>query len=340
MSGEGYNAPIYTMVEALSSAHPVRPRVTIGMPVCNGERFLGQTLDCWLSQNYRDFQLIISDDASTDSTPAICRDYAASDSRIRYVRSELNQGAVWNFNHVFGLADTEFFAWAAQDDWWDSTFLAQCIDVLNRDPRAIGAHPRIRRIDAQSNTYAGPFAGYEALQEDPVERFRCVMSDWLWCFAHYGVWRTKAISATKLYRPVYGPDHVFVAEAALYGKIAEVPEVLWAHRTCNLHETSREYVERVRRGLEPHSKPGSYRFPLASLTREHVRTAVSAPFALSVRLRLLWSVVSVLWVHQAFAAVLRRTLAGCIGPNGLENLTRWLRKQSWYRRWRRVPEGL
>ena len=314
--------------------------VTIGMPVCNGERFLRQALDCWLAQDLRGFQLIISDDASTDSTPAICREYAASDPRIRYLRSERNRGAVWNFNYVFGLAETEFFAWAAQDDWWDPTFLRRCIDLLHRQPDAIGAHPRIRRIDAEGNTYAGPFGGYSALRDDPVERFREVMSDWLWCFAHYGVWRRKAISRTKLYRRVYGPDHVFVAEAVLYGKIAEAPEVLWAHRTCNLRETTREYVERVRRGLEPESKPGSYRFPLTSLTLEHARTAVSAPFSLGTRLRLLWSVISVFWVHQAFAAVLRRTLDRFLGPTRLDTLMRWLRKRAWYRRWRRVPEGL
>lgn len=316
------------------------PLITVGMPVCNGERFLREALDCWIGQNFRDFTLIISDDASTDSTPDICGAYAACDSRIQYIRSDQNRGAVWNFNFLFALAKTDFFAWAAQDDYWEPEFLGRCVELLRDIPDAAGAHTAIRRITANGNTFAGPFAGYTAAQSDPVERFRTVMSDWLWCFAHYGVWRTHAIRHTRLYRNVYGPDHVFVAEAALYGKILEVPEVLWAHRTCNPRETTAQYVERVRRGLDPHSKPGSYRYPLLTLTREHLRTALSAPFSFSTRLRLASAVISRFWVHQAFIAVLRRNMIRAVGLNRINHLVRWLRRQSWYRRWRRVPDGL
>jgi len=328
------------MTETPRSGDHARPAVTVGMPVCNGERFLRQALDCWMAQDFTNYRLIISDDASTDSTPQICRVYAARDHRIRYLRSDRNQGAVWNFNYLYSLADTEFFAWAAQDDYWEPTFLRKCVELLRGNPDAAGAHTRIRRITADGTTYAGPFGGYVAIQDDAAERFRTVLSDWLWCFAHYGVWRTETIRPTRLYRKVYGPDHVFVAEAVLYGKVFEVPEVLWAHRTCNPLETNKEYVERVRRGLEPHSKPGSYRYPFAAITWEQLRTALTAPFPFSTRCRLVWSVLSRFWIHQAVIAVVRRKALRMFGEARVERVIRWLRRQGWYRRWRGVPEGL
>src|SRR5438132_13873019 len=93
-----------------------RSQVSIGMPVYNGERYLSGALDSLLSQTLADFDLIISDNASTDATESICRSYAAHDSRIRYFRNENNLGAAANFNRAFELCGGEFFRWAAHDD--------------------------------------------------------------------------------------------------------------------------------------------------------------------------------------------------------------------------------
>ncbi|MEM4134638.1 MAG: glycosyltransferase, partial [Candidatus Micrarchaeia archaeon] len=79
------------------------PLVSIGMPVYNGERFIRQALDSLLAQDYENFELIISDNASEDKTPEICLEYAARDKRIRYYRNEKNMGAAWNFKRVFDL---------------------------------------------------------------------------------------------------------------------------------------------------------------------------------------------------------------------------------------------
>jgi glycosyltransferase involved in cell wall biosynthesis len=89
------------------------PRVSIGLPVFNGEKYLAEALDSILSQTYRDFKLIISDNASTDRTEQICREYAAKDRRIRYYRNEKNIGAPKNFNRVFELSSGKYFRWDA-----------------------------------------------------------------------------------------------------------------------------------------------------------------------------------------------------------------------------------
>ncbi len=80
---------------------PSSPSITIGMPIYNGDRFLIKTLDSYLKQTFTDFELIISDNASTDSTEKICREFASRDKRIQYFRNEKNMGAGWNFRRVY-----------------------------------------------------------------------------------------------------------------------------------------------------------------------------------------------------------------------------------------------
>src|SRR6266508_180906 len=95
------------------------PLVSIGMPVFNGQRFIRQALDSLLSMDYPNFELIISDNASTDGTAEICQDYAARDRRIRFYRNAKNEGAFGNFARVLALARGNYFMWAAHDDIWE-----------------------------------------------------------------------------------------------------------------------------------------------------------------------------------------------------------------------------
>lgn len=100
------------------------------MPVYNGEKYIRDALDSLLSQNFSDFELIISDNASTDGTEAICREYMAMDSRIRYYRQAENKGAIANFQFVLDKACGEFFMWAAYDDTWSQNYLMEAITLL------------------------------------------------------------------------------------------------------------------------------------------------------------------------------------------------------------------
>jgi glycosyltransferase involved in cell wall biosynthesis len=117
--------------------HSKRPVVSIGMPVYNGERFLRQALDSLLSQTYRDFELIISDNASNDSTPAICAEYAARDSRIRYIRQPKNLGASANFKLVFDEALGQYFTWAAHDDVRSLNYIELTVNNFKPDDACV-----------------------------------------------------------------------------------------------------------------------------------------------------------------------------------------------------------
>lgn len=125
-----------TPIETARSDKPPVPQVSIGMPVYNGEPFIREALDSLLAQTFTDFELIISDNASTDGTEAICREYAAKDARIRYVRQVENRGAMPNFQFVLDEALGEYFMWAAADDVWLPKFIETCVKLLKTDASA------------------------------------------------------------------------------------------------------------------------------------------------------------------------------------------------------------
>ena len=125
------------------------PTVSIGMPVYNGEKYLRQAISSILNQTYPDFELIISDNASTDETRQICLQYAARDRRIRYQCNPQNIGAAKNFNLVFKLASGKYFKWMAHDDTVTSDFLSKCVDILEQNLQVVLCHTRVRIIDAE-----------------------------------------------------------------------------------------------------------------------------------------------------------------------------------------------
>jgi len=124
-----------------------KPRVSIGMPVYNGGKYIRQALDSLLAQDYENFELIISDNASTDGTREICREYAGRDERISYYRNEENMGGVWNFHRVLELAQGKYFMWAAADDIWKPGFVSKMVNLLEATPSAVLAMCRTEKID-------------------------------------------------------------------------------------------------------------------------------------------------------------------------------------------------
>ena len=108
----------------------VTPKVSIGMPVYNGEKFIRQTLDSLVMQTFTDFELIISDNRSNDNTEAICLEYTIKDKRIRYVRQPENRGQLLNFQFVLDEAVGEYFMWASADDLFSPKWLTNLTSSL------------------------------------------------------------------------------------------------------------------------------------------------------------------------------------------------------------------
>lgn len=214
-----------------------RPRVSVGLPVYNGEDFIAAAIDALLEQTFTDFELIISDNCSTDRTAEICQRYAQADSRIRFYRAVENQGASWNFARVFNLARGEYFRWAAHDDLVAPTYLERCVEALDSNPQAIWCHCQAYEIGAHGKPLRAdqPIISYargtpSRCSPRAHQRFQAVLLSGDGVLDVYGLVRTEAMRQTGLQRPYYGSDRVFVSELSLMGPYVEVPEPLFMYR--------------------------------------------------------------------------------------------------------------
>ncbi len=206
------------------------PRVSIGMPVYNGEKYIKAAIDSMLAQSFGDFELIISDNASIDATEQICRAYAAKDWRIRYYRNSLNVGAAKNFNRVFELSSGEYFKWAAHDDVCAQTFLAKCVQVLDVDDSVVLCHPKTKIIDEQGRMLS--LYDKERCTNSPMvhHRFHDLVLLHVMCFEIFGLIRSEILRKTPLISNFTSTDRILLGELSLYGRFFEIPEYLFFRR--------------------------------------------------------------------------------------------------------------
>jgi glycosyltransferase involved in cell wall biosynthesis len=202
----------------------IRPRVTIGLPVYNGERYLRETLESLLSQRYEDFELVISDNASTDSTLEICQTYADRDPRIRLLRWENNRGAAANYNRVLHAARGQYFRWNAADDYCDAETLSRCVAVLDSQPAAVLAFPITQIIDENSQVVRGYDDGLHAEHERVPDRFRFVLNRIAECNAVFGLIRKDALWASAGIGAYVASDGALLAELSLQGKFIQISD--------------------------------------------------------------------------------------------------------------------
>ena len=261
-----------------------QPRLTIGLPVYNGEEYLPAALDSLLGQTYTDFELIISDNASTDATPRICEAYARRDSRVRHVRQPVNIGAAENFNAVFRLAQSPYFKWAAHDDVLAPDFLEKTVAVLDGDPGIILAYSRVAQIDAGGQTVGTYDYPMRLNAPSPLTRFRDLLLVNHFCVAVFGVIRREALARTPLIGKFVGSDRTLLAELGLLGRLYEVPEYLFFRR--DHPDTSGRKFNMYRRlaWYDP-KKTGKLYFPYWRMGAEYLRAAFRAPLPPGDRLR-------------------------------------------------------
>jgi glycosyltransferase involved in cell wall biosynthesis len=212
--------------------HPsfASPRVSIGLPVYNSERFLAEALDSLLAQTFEDFELVISDNASTDRTPEICSSYAARDRRIRYYRTAQNRGASWNHERVFRLSRGEYFKWAAYDDICAPQYIQRCVEILDRMPSVVLCYAGTVLIDEHGKCLRRYSGSYNATSPKAHERFRSILYHFGVSDPMYGVIRAHALAMTRLLGHYVAADLVLLAELALLGEFYEVPEHLFLRR--------------------------------------------------------------------------------------------------------------
>ena len=272
------------------------PSLSIGLPVYNGERYLAGAIGALLEQSFNDFELIISDNASTDRTAEICRAFAASDPRVHVIRNSNNLGAARNYNLTLEHASGYWFKWAAHDDLCHPQFLEQCIKLLKAETETVLVHSRSAAIDESGRTI-GMYAKELAFdQARPSERFAKAILTPHVCISVFGVMRREILLKTVRHGDWVGADRNLLAELALHGRIRLIDAVLFkrrAHEQSSIHKFSDEH-ERLA-WFDPNLR-GKLAFPTWRRLSEYARAIGRVPLPTRERL--------------ACARVLARWLAG------------------------------
>ncbi|MDH3533131.1 MAG: glycosyltransferase family 2 protein [Gammaproteobacteria bacterium] len=206
------------------------PLVSVGLPVYNGERFLRGAIDSILTQSLTNFELIISDNASSDGTWKICQEYAAGDRRIRCFRHPSNLGLPHNWNFTVAQARGQFFKWATANDLCAPNLLANCVKVLEIQPEVVLCYGRTTLIDEDDRALGVWQDDRPLLDASPSERFKTACYEMSLNNAISGVCRLSVLRGTGLIRPYQGSDAVIMGELALAGHFWMLPEVLLQRR--------------------------------------------------------------------------------------------------------------
>jgi glycosyltransferase involved in cell wall biosynthesis len=204
--------------------------VTVGIPVYNGAATLEETVRSIQAQTFTDFEILISDNASTDRTAEIAQRLAQQDPRIRYVRQKSNVGANGNYSFVARDARGEFLKWCSCSDWCAPTFLEQCVKALDANPGAVLAAPRTRLFEGSVDNARDYAYDIAITGETPSIRFRDFMSRFRLNNAFNGVIRLRALRLTRLIEPYLEADLVLMGNLALLGQFALVEEPLFYRR--------------------------------------------------------------------------------------------------------------
>lgn len=200
------------------------------MPAYNAGATIGPAIESLLAQSYGDFELIVSDNASTDATRDVVEDLARRDGRLRYERQPVNIGANLNYSHVFKRSRGEFFKWASASDWCAPTFLERCLQALHLRADAVLAAPRTRLFEDDPSNFRDYTHDIEILDETPLERLRHLSSAMHLNNAINGIIRSAALRGTDLIAPFFAADLVLMGHLALQGKLLLVNEALYYRR--------------------------------------------------------------------------------------------------------------
>jgi glycosyltransferase involved in cell wall biosynthesis len=283
------------------------------MPVYNGANFLSQALESLLAQTYTDFELVVSDNASTDATPDICRSFAATDSRVRYTRNARTIGPAENHNKLVHMAQGEYFRWAAHDDLCAPELLALEVGILDSDPSVVLVYPKVRIIDVVGNTIEDYEQELKTDSFDPCVRFGSLVRvdhRHHGAFEIFGLMRTAMLRKTRLEVSRCRGDSVLLVQMSLRGRFCEIPQRLFFNRDHSSRSVrqrssaSKAGRSRMARWLgtgplpPPEwwdaSKKGAIVFPEWRLVADYSLAVFEAPLTTSKKTRCIGHVFSLL----------------------------------------------
>jgi glycosyltransferase involved in cell wall biosynthesis len=234
------------------------PRVSVGIPVLNGGATIARAVESVLAQTFADFELLISDNASTDATEAECRRYATHDPRIRLTRQRAVLPPAQNFRAVLDAARAPYFMWLAADDHVRPGLLEQAVAVLDARPDVVCAAPRAESVAGDGSRW--PAAGTFPLEGGIRENLCRYLADPSDCSRFYGLHRRAVLQSVMPREMYYAYDWVAAAGTLLHGKHVELPDVLLVREANEPQKDTRSLDTLV-------ASPLARLLPLARFTR-------------------------------------------------------------------------
>ena len=274
------------------------PLVSICLPVYNGDNYVSQAIRSIVGQSFEDFELIISDNASTDGTSIICLDAAAHDSRVRYHRADRNRGLAWNHNRAFELARSPYIAWIGHDDLMERDYIRQCVEGLTKDPGAVLSYTNSTYIDEEGKLIRLVSRPNSGASDRPSKRFYDILHDGM-CDPIYGLMKRDILIQTHLHRGFADSDRVLLAEMGLRGRFHSVKGHLFSRR-IHPEASSRKYKglrERTITIFDP-AKSGQIFSPVALETRALLSAIHQVRLPFKERVRCYRSLVAWLWTDH------------------------------------------
>lgn len=281
------------------------PKVSIGIPVYNGEKYLELALDSLIKQSFLDLEIIISDNASTDRTEEICRSYQAQDSRIVYHRNNTNIGAAGNYKKVFQLAQGEYFKWMAHDDRCSLNYIEECVRVLDQEPEVVSTFPRFELIDdcdrtypqTAEHTYVTPELNITTniprnfMSPSHSERYADVLFKTTECYEFFGLARREIIERTSQHDAYYGSDKVLLCELAMMGQLKEVLNATGYFRIHGEQSQSLKSHKERSQWISPNLSYGVF-FSRVKCLQGYYRSVIAYPAPIAERIKCFWILTS------------------------------------------------
>ena len=280
----------------MSAAEQI-PTVSAGIPVFNGEQFLKGTIEALLNQSFRDIEVIISDNASTDGTEAICRAFAERDSRVRYHRNSTNVGPFTNYWRVFELSRGPYFKWNSANDLCSPDMVERCLKTLQDHPDAVLAYMKTRLVD-DDLTALEEYDDRMSIQNDrPSDRFISYINNIELANALSGVIRSEALRQVRPFGQYRACDITLMGELVLVGKFVEIPEFGFMRRMGKETSTAHRGAEELRKFYFPGTRRQK-RLVFWRLLSEHFRSVVRADIPMKEKLRLVYFVIGLFRWHR------------------------------------------
>ena len=293
------------------------PRVSVGLPVYNGEDYVAQAIESILKQTFTDFEFIISDNCSNDHTEKICLEYGLRDSRIQYYRQPKNLGATPNENFLVGKARGEYFIWINHDDVFGTALIEKAVKILDRRASVMVAYGKMVTIDRTGAMIKEVKIGAELLNAAPYRRFaRCVILENC-VHAALGLFRTAGLRRILPNQPYPGSDHPMMAEVALIGELFEIPENLFFRRIHPKSSLKANTDNRARKLWFDSSFSGGREHPFWLRYKQFIQ-AVLRHKEIGILEQILCLLIIQLWPIQQFRNVvgkMRRRIILKLWPN-------------------------